>query len=316
MPLRYQVESVTKVYDGRVVANDDVTLEVRPGEVFGLLGPNGAGKSTLVRQMVGLLAPDRGSIRYAGSPVTPGDRTLQRQVSYLSQRPLALLDLTVREAITYTGRLRGLPASRAGTAAARLIEELGLADCAGRVVARLSGGQHRLVALGSALIGEVETLVLDEPTSELDPEMRRRVWQALKDRCRAGATVVLVTHHALEAEQVIDRLAVLLGGRVIAVGSPGEIKAQVDARLRIELTFRAPPDAARINPGLLADISWPSASQVVLALPRGHAREVIDRLLGAISWDELDDFRVLTPTLEDVYLTVASTESRRGGEAA
>jgi ABC-2 type transport system ATP-binding protein len=309
---RYRVENVTKTYGGTVVANDGITLEIQAGEVFGLLGPNGAGKSTLVQQLVGLMQPDKGRITYGDRPVTPGDPWLKRRVAYLSQRPLALLDLTVREAIGYTGRLRGMAAQSASAEAGALIEELDLVDCADRVVARLSGGQHRLVALGSALIGDVETLVLDEPTNELDPEMRRRVWRALKDRCHSrGTTVVLVTHNALEAEQVIERLAVLSGGRVIALGTPGAIKAQVDSRIRVELTFRGYPDGTLAALRGLAEMSRPASNRVVLTASRDQARRLIDQVLQVVSLDDLDDFRVLTPTLEDVYLQVAARGRRQ-----
>ncbi|MBV9281426.1 MAG: ABC transporter ATP-binding protein [Chloroflexi bacterium] len=307
MPSRYCIENVTKIYGGAIIANNDISLDIQPGEVFGLLGPNGAGKSTLVQQLVGLLRPDKGQIFYDERPVDPGDLELKRRVAYLSQRPLALLDLTVREAITFTGRLRGLHANRATTQAGALIDLLGLADSADRVVARLSGGQHRLVALGSALIGGADTLVLDEPTNELDPEMRRRVWALLQERCREqGTTIVLVTHNALEAEQVIERLAVLVNGRVIARGTPGTIKARIDSRIRIELTFREGPQQALPELSLLGDMLQPAANRVILAAPRDSARWLIDRVLAVVSLEDLDDFRVLTPTLEDVYLQVAA----------
>ena len=306
MTVRYRIENVTKTYGGTVVANRDITLDLRAGEVFGLLGPNGAGKSTLVRQMVALLRPDAGQILYCDQPVVPGSAWLRQRVAYLSQRPLALLDLTAREAITYTGRLRGLPASRAAAEADALLEELDLQSCADRIVATLSGGQHRLVSLGSALIGDAETLVLDEPTNELDPELRRRVWVALRERCRQrGATIVLVTHNALEAEQVIERLAVLMHGRVIAAGTPGQIKARVDSRVRVELVFRDHLDGALAALGELGDIGQPSANRVVLSAPRDQAQRLIARVLDVVSLDDLDDFRVMTPTLEDVYLQVA-----------
>lgn len=305
--MRYRVEGVTKVYGGAVVANDGITLDVRAGEIFGLLGPNGAGKSTLVQQLVGLLRPDAGVVLYEDRPVAPGDAWLKRRVAYLAQRPLALLDLTVREAMVYTGRLRGLTTARAERDASALIDDLGLADCADRLVARLSGGQHRLVGLASALTGDAETLVLDEPTNELDPEMRRRVWRTLGERCRShGTTVVLVTHNALEAEQVIERLAVLVAGKVVASGTPGEIKARVDSRVRVELTFRGVVDKALALPGGIGEVVQPMPNRLVLAVPRAAARETLVRVLDVVSLEELDDFRVLTPTLEDVYLQVAA----------
>jgi ABC-2 type transport system ATP-binding protein len=309
MTTRYRVENITKVYGNAVTANDAISLDVRAGEVFGLLGPNGAGKTTLVQQMVTLLTPDAGRIWYRDRPVAPGDRWLKRHVAYLSQRPLALLDLTVREALSFTGRLRGLPAAQAAAETDAWIDQLDLTGCADRVVATLSGGQHRLVALGSALIGDAETMVLDEPTNELDPEMRRRVWAILKERSRErGTTVILVTHNALEAEQVIERLAILADGKVITCGTPGEIKAQIDDCVRIELTFRADPNGTTERLGALGQITRPTPRKAVLIAPRNRAQALINQVLETVSMDELDDFRILTPTLEDVYLHVAGRD--------
>ncbi|GAC1470005.1 MAG: ABC transporter ATP-binding protein [Chloroflexota bacterium] len=303
---RFQIEDVRKIYSGGVVANDDISLEIRAGEVYGLLGPNGAGKSTLVQQMVALLRPDAGRILYEGRAVVPGAPWLKRSIAYLSQRPLALFDLTVREALTYTGQLRGLPRSKARVETDTLLESLALSSAADRIVARLSGGQHRLVALGSSLIGDAETLVLDEPTNELDPQMRRQVWAALRERCHSrGTTIVLVTHNALEAEGVLDRLSVLMGGKLICSGTPGEIKAQVDSRVRIELTFREPPTGRIMALNAISALVQTTPHCLTLSAPRNEARGVIDRVLGVVPLEDLDDFRVLTPTLEDVYLEVA-----------
>jgi ABC-2 type transport system ATP-binding protein len=307
--LCYSIDALTKIYGGTVLANDNISLEIRQGEVFGLLGPNGAGKSTLVQQMVGLLRPDRGQIIYQGKPIEPGNQLLKRRVAYLSQRPLALLDLKVREAIAYTGQLRGLEGVRARKEASHLIAELGLEECADRIIAKLSGGQLRLTALGSALIGEGSTLVLDEPTNELDPEMRRRVWRLLRERCGSrGTTIVLVTHNALEAEQAIDRVAVLMSGKIVACGTPGQIKTTIDRRVRLELTFREGADYKIASLKMVSDPVRETAGRFVLSVPRTEVRGAIDQVLALVSLDDLDDFRVLTPTLEDVYLQVAARQ--------
>src|SRR5579884_3048284 len=234
-----RVEDVTKAYDNGFVANDGISLSVEEGEVFGLLGPNGAGKTTLVSQIMGLLRPDSGQILYRDRMVSIGDQALKRRMGYLSQRSFALLDFTVREAILFTGRLRGLTSKAAMRQCSELIELFSLESCADRVVVQLSGGQQRLASLASALAGTPETLILDEPTNDLDPEMRARVWATLRERRRSqGTTVVLVTHNPLEAEQVIERLGILMTGRLIAFGSPGQIKSNMDDRVRLEMSFR------------------------------------------------------------------------------
>ena len=201
---------------------------------FGLLGPNGAGKTTLVRQLVGLLRPDEGEIRLLGRPLTSGRGSSRvgadasACVAYLPQHEAALADLTVELAIQSTGRLRGLSAADARAERDSLIAELGLEPLVGRVIGKLSGGERRLAAVGATLAGHRAVVVLDEPTTGLDPQARRAVWAALERRRRDfGVTVVLVTHNVLEAEAVLDRVAVLDGGRVIACDTPGRLKAQV-----------------------------------------------------------------------------------------
>ena len=196
----YAVEHLRKRYPGGVLASDDLSFSVAQGEVFGVLGPNGAGKSTLVRQMVSLTRPSSGTIRLFGQAVRPHDARLRRSVSFLAQSPLALLDLTVLEAIAYTGMLRGLKEAAARRRAQELLEELGIGDRGRRVIGHLSGGEHRLAGLASALAADPPIMILDEPTNELDPVIRTHVWEILERRRQQGCTIVLVTHNVLEAE--------------------------------------------------------------------------------------------------------------------
>jgi ABC-2 type transport system ATP-binding protein len=306
----YHIEKLTKTYNGgRIVANDAIDLEVRPGELFGLLGPNGAGKSTLVRQMVGLLKPDSGTILLHGRDITRDASWVPRIVSFLGQKPVALFDLTVREAIEFSGRLRHLSMAEARRQAAALMDEFVLSSCADQLVARLSGGEHRLVGLAVALIGHLPVLILDEPTNELDPAMRRVVWAHLQRLQREeGATIVLVTHNVLEAEQVVERVAIIRNGRRIALGTPGELKALVDRRIRLELLFHQSPQDCLGLLRQLGTITEVSASRCVLLVEREHAQRAIDRILAEVTLEALDDFRILTPSLEDVYLQLGGRE--------
>ncbi|MDT3399915.1 ABC transporter ATP-binding protein, partial [Streptomyces sp. B1866] len=225
-----------------VRASDGIDLDVAPGEVFGLLGPNGAGKSTLVRQLTGLLRPDAGSVQVLGHDLVRHPERAARLVGYLSQHSTALDELTVALAAETTGRLRGLPARTARAERDAVLDELGLAGVAGRPVGKLSGGQRRLACVAAALVGERPVLVLDEPTTGMDPVARRAVWAAV-DRRRAerGVTVLLVTHNVVEAETVLDRVAVLERGRVIACDTPAGLKALVADEVRVDLVWRAEP---------------------------------------------------------------------------
>ncbi|GDY66373.1 ABC transporter ATP-binding protein [Streptomyces avermitilis] len=214
-----------------VRATDGVRLDIRRGEVFGLLGPNGAGKSTLVRQLTGLMRPDRGSVDILGHDIVRHPERAARILAYLGQESTALDELTVSLAAETTGRLRGLDVRQARGERDAVLDELGLAAVAGRPLKKLSGGQRRLACFATVLVGERPLLVLDEPTTGMDPVARRAVWAAV-DRRRAerGTTVLLVTHNVIEAETVLDRVAVLDSGRVIACDTPGGLKERVAGR--------------------------------------------------------------------------------------
>jgi len=306
----YAVTGVHKAYGrDRVPANDGIDLEVKPGEVFGLLGPNGAGKSTLVRQLVGLIPPDRGQIRLFGIDLVAHPRDAARVVSYLAQDEPALAELTVHHAVATTARLRGEPKRQANATADQLVDELGLDDIAARPLLRLSGGERRLACVASALAADRPVLILDEPTTGLDPTARRRVWSALtRRRAQRGTTVVLVTHNVIEAESVLDRVAVLDRGRVIACDTPGRLKAAVSDDVRLDLVWRADPPLHDATVALLMPHAHISGRRWTLRLPQLEAREALGRLTSGEAWAALDDFTLATPSLEDVYLALGGRD--------
>ncbi|WP_407992227.1 ABC transporter ATP-binding protein [Kitasatospora sp. CMC57] len=284
-------------------ANDGIALDIRRGEVFGLLGPNGAGKSTLVRQLTGLLRPDRGSIDILGHDIVRHPELAARLLGYLGQESTALDELTVAMAAETTGRLRGLTRAQARSAGADVLTELGLTAIAGRPLAKLSGGQRRLACFAAVLVGERPLLVLDEPTTGMDPVARRAVWSAL-DRRRAehGTTVLLVTHNVIEAETVLDRVAVVDEGRIIACDTPGGLKALVDGDVRLDLVWRteAPLDVPAV--ARLAERAVRSGRRWTVRTSPEHARELVAAVTTGPAFAALDDFTLATPSLEDAYL--------------
>jgi ABC-2 type transport system ATP-binding protein len=278
-----------------------VSFEIGAGEVFGLLGPNGAGKTTLVRQLVGVLRPDEGTVRLHGQDVTGDSRAASRQLAYLAQTEPALHELPVGLAVESTGRLRGLSRSAARQATADLLEELGLTALRARPLCRLSGGERRLAELATALVADRPLLVLDEPTTGLDVAARRRVWEAIR---RRTATVVLVTHNVLEAEQVLDRVAVVDRGRVIACDTPGRLKALVSDDVRLELVWRdEPPEHPLRSRAVVDGRRWS------LRMPATQARAALAELTTGATLALLDDFTLATPTLEDVYEALGGRDS-------
>ncbi|ALO93248.1 ABC transporter ATP-binding protein [Streptomyces hygroscopicus subsp. limoneus] len=295
-----------------VRATDGVELDVRRGEVFGLLGPNGAGKSTLVRQLCGLLRPDTGSVEILGHDIVRHPERAARLLAYLGQESTALDELTVSLAAETTGRLRGLDVRRARAERDAVLEELGLTPIAGRALKKLSGGQRRLACFAAALVGERPLLVLDEPTTGMDPVARRAVWAAV-DRRRAerGTTVLLVTHNVIEAETVLDRVAVLDQGRVIACDTPAGLKERVAGEVRVELVWRerAPLEVPEV--AVLRERAAESGRRWTLRLAPEEARAVVATVTGGAAFAALDDFTLATPSLEDVYLALGGA-ARQG----
>ncbi|MET8610851.1 ABC transporter ATP-binding protein [Streptomyces misionensis] len=295
-----------------VRATDGLDLTVRRGEIFGLLGPNGAGKSTLVRQLTGLLRPDTGSVEILGHDIVRHPERAARLLAYLGQESTALDELTVSLAAETTGRLRGLNVTRARAERDAVLEELGLTPIAGRALKKLSGGQRRLACFAAALVGERPLLVLDEPTTGMDPVARRAVWAAV-DRRRAehGTTVLLVTHNVIEAETVLDRVAVLDRGRVIACDTPAGLKEQVAGEVRVELVWRerAPLDVPEV--AVLRERAVESGRRWTLRLAPEEARAAVATVTGGAAFAALDDFTLATPSLEDVYLALGGA-ARQG----
>ncbi|MEV6755606.1 ABC transporter ATP-binding protein [Streptomyces sp. NPDC051214] len=288
-----------------VRATDGISLEVRRGEIFGLLGPNGAGKSTLVRQLTGLMRPDSGSVEILGHDILRHPERAARILAYLGQESTALDELTVSLAVETTARLRGLEVRAARAERDGVLEELALTPLATRPLKKLSGGQRRLACFATALVGQRPLLVLDEPTTGMDPIARRAVWGAV-DRRRAehGTTVLLVTHNVIEAETVLDRVAVLDHGKVIACDSPVGLKEQVAGEVRVELVWRerAPLDVPEV--AALRSSAVESGRRWSLRLAPDEARAAVAAVTGGAAFAALDDFTLATPSLEDVYLAL------------
>ncbi|UGY90856.1 ABC transporter ATP-binding protein [Streptomyces gobiensis] len=291
-----------------VRANDKVSLTVRRGEIFGLLGPNGAGKSTLVRQLTGLLRPDSGQVDVLGHDLVRHPERAARLLAYLGQESTALDELTVSLATETTARLRGLDTATARRERDAVLDELGLTKIAGRPLRKLSGGQRRLACAAAALVGERPLLVLDEPTTGMDPVARRDVWAAIdRRRTERGATVVLVTHNVIEAETVLDRVAVLDHGRVIACDTPAGLKALVGEDVRVDLVWRDQPPLHIPEVAALRDSATRTGRRWTLRMPPDAARAAVATVTGGPAFTALDDFTLTTPSLEDVYLALGGS---------
>lgn len=297
-----QVEDLSKRY-GSVLANDHVSLSVDSGEVFGLLGPNGAGKSTLVRQIIGLVRPTAGGMRLGGVDIVADPRFAKGHCSFQPQAPVAIAGLTARQAISLAGRLRGNDRSTVATAASELLERLRLEPWADRPLAQASGGVGRLVMFCMAVVSPGRLVILDEPTNDVDPLRRKVLWELVGELAGAGVAVLLVTHNVLEAERAVHRLAVMDRGRVVAAGSPAQLKGP-DRGLRLEVTLE-PDVEAPPQPGFASDLAV-SGRRITLQLPADTAQAALAWCAQLQEQGIAEEYGLGPTSLEDVYVTLVS----------
>lgn len=300
----YDIQNLVKRYPGQErPANDDITLQIEQGEIFGILGENGAGKSTLVRQMVNLVRSTSGSIHLFGHDIARHPHSVTLNVGFMPQDGRALNQLTVSEALYFTAHLRGRSREEARKERDMLIELWQIHALRNKTSTRLSGGEKRLLQIAVAMAGLPPVLILDEPTNELDPRRRVQVWEVLRRLNRDfGTTIIFITHNAIEAEKIIQRVGIMRGGELVALGRPSELKKEVDQKLRLELFFS--PDTPPRLPVRLARTQLEPGRWLVL-LQRDEMMET----LNCLELDKLDDFRFYSATLEDLYLHYATRDS-------
>jgi ABC-2 type transport system ATP-binding protein len=219
------VEALAKCYANGTHAVNGMSFRVRAGEVYGILGPNGAGKSTTMGMLGTLIRPTAGRATVAGHDVVRESREVRRRIGFAMQEVGVDALATGTELVVLHGRLQGLPRREAERRAALLLDLLGVGDAAGRRMTDYSGGMRRRVDLASALIHLPPVLFLDEPTEGLDPHGRTAIWETLEQLNEAlGMTIVLTTHYMEEADRLCDRIAIVDHGRIVAEGTPGELK--------------------------------------------------------------------------------------------
>jgi ABC-2 type transport system ATP-binding protein len=220
-----QIRDLAKRYRNGVTANDAIDLDVPAGSIIGLLGPNGAGKTTLVRQVTGELLPTRGTITVAGIDVVRYPMRAKRLMGIVPQEAGTFDLLRVGEHLLIFGRLHGLSRTAARERTEQVLRDLDLVSHRSRTTMHLSGGLRRKLLFGMALLGKPLILVLDEPTTGLDPNSRREVWAIISSLREQGATVLLTTHYMEEAEALCSQVAIIGGGRILASGSIADVRS-------------------------------------------------------------------------------------------
>ena len=299
MTAAIEARSLRKVY-GELVAVDDVSFSVEPGEIFGILGPNGAGKTTTLEMVEGLREPDGGESRILGERTWPRNAAVLPRVGVQLQASAFFERLTAREQIRTFASLYGVRADQADS----WLERVGLTEKADTRSERLSGGQLQRLAIACALVHEPEVVFLDEPTAGVDPQARRNLWDLLRGLNDEGRTLVLTTHHLDEAEALCDRVAIMDHGRILQLDTPAALVRGLDAPVHVyvapqQLTL----DAARGLPG--ADEAHLDDTSVVIS-----TRAPSDVLTRLAELDALEGMQVRAATLEDVFLDLTGREYR------
>jgi ABC-2 type transport system ATP-binding protein len=305
-----QCTDLRKTYDGKVEAVRGLSLQIEAGQCFGLLGPNGAGKTTTIEILEGLLAPTSGEVRIFGHAWNDNPRQLREWIGISLQETRLSEKLTVRETIELFASFYSEP-----RAAAEVLEDLELTEKSDAWVGKLSGGQKQRLAVATALVGNPRILFLDEPTTGLDPQSRRQLWDIVRAFQKKGGTVLLTTHYMDEAERLCDRLAIVDHGQIIAEGTPPELIDRLGGHHVVEFQV---DDMQNAN-GDAAD-AWralPSVESVrhedgMVCLNVRELHLTIPALLAAIGQQgrQLEHLSTRQASLEDVFVNLTGRHLR------
>ena len=327
MPPAVIVRDLRKTYASKgkgapVEAVRGISFEVGEGEFFGLLGPNGAGKSTTIGCITSLVRPTAGTILVDSVDVVARPTEAKRKIAVVPQTRNLDRDLTVREILTYHGRYFGLAAAERESRADRLLNELQINEKADAKPLTLSGGQQQRVMIARALMHDPKVLLLDEPTTGLDPQARRQLWATLRSLHKSGVTIILTTHYMEEADQLCQRLAVVDHGKILANGTPAELKKSLPSGHILDLWLRS--HASLIE--RLSAIAGVLKIEAVEAKEGDDANGVTERLRLFIDGREglleqalrvvreqgadLDHVSLAAPSLEDVYIHLTGKDLR------
>ncbi len=303
------VRGLTKRY-GKLVAVDGIGFEVPRGTCLGLLGPNGAGKTTTIEMLEGLTRPDAGEIEVLGLRWDRDAQRIRERIGVQLQETVLAGKLTVRESLalfrSFYSHPRGID---------EVLDLVGMQEKSRAKLDELSGGQKQRLSLGCALIGSPELLFLDEPTTGLDPQARRRVWEIIEEFKRSGGTSMLTTHYMEEAERLADDLIIIDNGKILTRGSPATIVSTLGAEQIVELRFPEDTPSAPLAPELLQGLEGVLSVRQEgngLWLSVRRTQESVGALLALLEREHvvLADLRTHRPTLEDVFVSLTGKHLR------
>ena len=312
-PLAIEATGLVKVF-GETRAVDGIDLAVRSGSVYGVLGPNGAGKTTAIRMLATLLRPDEGSATVFGHDIVQEADAVRSSVSLTGQLASVDEDLTGRENLILIGRLLGLKRAPAKDRANELLEAFGIAEAAGRLVKNYSGGMRRRLDIAASIVVTPRLMFLDEPTTGLDPRSRNQVWDIIRMLVAGGTTILLCTQYLEEADQLAEGIAVVDHGKVIAEGTPAQLKASVGVgALHVRLLDpEQRPQAAQLLDRELGSVlleADPAALSVQCADAERAAQAVAALTQSGV---RVADFSSGQPSLDEVFLALTGHPAEEG----
>ncbi len=305
---------LTKVYPGADFrAVDELNLTVGAGEIFGLLGPNGAGKTTTAGMLTTRVVPTSGSAYVGGIDVVAHPSLAKQILGIVSQQNTLDRQLSVWENLYFHGRLFAMPARQSRQVADELLEKFQLAKWGKASVYALSGGMAQRLMVARAIFHRPAVLFLDEPTAGLDPQSRLALWDILRELNSEGQTILLTTHYMEEADQLCDRVAIMDHGRILALGTPGQLKQGVDADTIV--TVRAAGDPTALTRAFAEHLDGVTRSRPVdggVELHVGQGDRLLPRVVAAAEVGGVDvaDISVSEPTLETVFINLTGKELR------